>query len=460
MKKSMFLYALLALFSFASCTKDHPQASDIKKEVKITASIVNVSSLGKTTTRASNNQWDTGDAIGVFMKKAGTPLNGTDLATNVKFTNSNVNAFTCDPTNKIYFPFNKEAVDFIAYYPYKPLTDGITYQVDVSNQSDISAIDLMYSNNVTNTNSTVTSVGLQFEHQLTKVVLKINQNNTGVDLTDLTAKITNLATKAPFSLVDGTLGTSTNVADVAFNYNSTTNTASAILLPETDLTNKSIVITLGGVNYSYPLANSTVITSFDKSVKCEYNITLQAGQGPLIEGVTATIKDWITKSDDIVVEEEPADTPTGPDANPGGDSGDPTEGNQEEGDGSKENPYTITQALQMEPVRGVWIKGYIVGHYLSNKESFVNSVEGARIANIALAFSPDETEYQKTFPVDILSVKLAGENFQENLNLKNNPDLFKKMVYLQGNIEDNIPSTPSRGLKITIGAIIDGEEIK
>lgn len=456
MKKSMFyLYALLALFSFASCTKDHLQESDMKKEVKITASIVEVSSLGNTT-RASNNQWDEGDAIGVFMKKAGSSLNGTDLATNVKFTNTIESAFTCDPTNKIYFPFNKEAVDFIAYYPYQPLTDVLTYQVDVSSQSDISAIDLMYSNNVTNVNSTAASVGLQFEHQLTKVVLNINQNNTGVDLTGLTAKITNLKTKALFSLVDGTLSTSTDVADVVFNFNSTTNTPSAILLPETDLSNKSIVITLGGVNYSYPLSNSTEITSFDKSVKCEYNITLQAGQGPLLEGVTATIKDWTTVSDDIVVEEQPADTPSDPDTNPE-DGDDTTEGNQEEGDGTKENPYTITQALQMEPVTGVWIKGYVVGAYKEKKiESFVNDDSSGLAHTLALAQTSQEAGYKKILPIDLIETAFDSS---KSLQLKYNKSIFKKEIFLRGDLGD-IFYGGVFGLKKIDVAIIDGVEIK
>ena len=111
-----------------------------------------------------------------------------------------------------------------------------------------------------------------------------------------------------------------------------------------------------------------------------------------------------------------------------------------EGDGTKENPYTIQDAQKISSTRNVWIKGNIVGFYSgSNYTSFVPGKENASASNIALAAAPAETDAAKTVPV-----QLSTAAVREALNLKDNPSLLGKSVLIKGDVE---PYFGAPGLK-------------
>jgi hypothetical protein len=462
----LFISAFVLLF-YSSCLQDHPNELDVKKEVIISAYIESTSQPNKAKTRAVDASWMSGDAIGVFMKDAGNVLSDQALAENVKFTTDGSSVFSCASADKIYFPFNKGNVDFISYYPYSDSLDGLKYNVDVSNQDSQESIDLLYSNNIKDVNSDNVAINLNFAHQLTKLVLNISENNTGKDLNNFSAKITNVNTNATFSLVDGSLNITSAPIDVSFNLNVTGNIAEAIVLPDNDLTNKALVITIDGTTYTYDLSKSTTITSFEKTKKCEYNITLKTGQGPTLEGVTATITDWATVSENITADEVPSTEGTSS-ATSNEDDITPTEGDTNkpreeapeeyfEGDGSKETPYNITQALQLNAMNKVWIKGYVVGIYKNSKEdSFIGAVSGGREFTLALAFSPEETDFEKIFPVDFTETN--SDALVNKLKLWNNTSIFKKEIYLKGNIGFWYTHTATLGLLAPTNAIIDGVE--
>lgn len=439
MKKSFsLLAAIVLLLSYSSCSQSDPIEENVRKEVRISASFKNLSGDAKVTTRAANNAWQSGDAIGVFMKTAGAVLVQPALSENTKYITTGLSSFTAATEyEKLYYPFDKSNVDFISYYPYTTSLSGLNYEVNVADQTDLSAIDLLYSNNVKGVNSTSESVNLSFAHQLTKVVLKISTNYTGKDLATLSAKITNVNTKASFSLVDGSIGTGSEPKDVLFTVNSAGAVAEAILLPDNDLTDNKIVITLGGTSYSYPLSSSTIITSFEKSQQCEYTITIEPTHGPILEGVTAEITDWTTETDSITVVEDPSETsPEEGTTDPEGVNPpvDPGEGDDiVVGDGTQDNPYSIAQARQLKvaaETKDVWVKGYIVGAYNDKHlKGFTNIENEVGEANLALADKSGETEYQMTFPVDIID--MAG---RDAINLKNNYGNLGKEISLQGDI--------------------------
>ncbi|HBX46727.1 MAG TPA: hypothetical protein DEG28_12705, partial [Porphyromonadaceae bacterium] len=95
------------------------------------------------------------------------------------------------------------------------------------------------------------------------------------------------------------------------------------------------------------------------------------------------------------------------------------------------NPYTVSDAKSRQGGTDVWVKGYIVGYYTGTKyTSFKNNNEDTGCTNIALATSPTETEATNTFPVE-----LKKETIRTALNLKENPENFKKEVIVQGNLE-------------------------
>src|SRR5699024_762499 len=103
MNNFSFLLIVITLLAFSSCMQDHPNELDIKKEVQINAFIT--SSSTNIATRASDQTWDAGDAVGVFMKKATISLSNSALAENAKYVADGSLLFQpATEDDKIYFP--------------------------------------------------------------------------------------------------------------------------------------------------------------------------------------------------------------------------------------------------------------------------------------------------------------------------------------------------------------------
>lgn len=103
-----------------------------------------------------------------------------------------------------------------------------------------------------------------------------------------------------------------------------------------------------------------------------------------------------------------------------------------EGDaGSKENPYTVAYAIANNSGTA-WVKGYVVGWVdgmtLSSGATF--NGEATSNTNLLIADTPDETELSKCMPV-----QLPSGSVRNALNLKDNPTLYKKQVFLNGSLE-------------------------
>ena len=441
------LLAIVVLLSLSACMQDHPNASDVRKEVKVSASIDGAQSQS-VKTRATNNSWEAGDVIGLFMKKSDEVLTTSALALNAKYATNNGNSSfnAVDESNKIYFPFHNEEVDFIAYYPYKETLSDLSYPVDVSDQSDLSKIDLMYSNDAKKINSTSENVKLTFFHQLSNIILNISMIDApeDEDLSELNVKITDVNTKASFSLVDGTLSSEAEPKSVSFNVSTDGKTAQAILLPNESLTNSCLVFTTKESSYSFDLSQAS-IDSLNMSTKYTFNVTLKPGQVE-IEGITTTIEDWTNGgSKDITADEVKSENSSTDDgeSEEGEPSNNPPDGDgaaEEDGslgDGTEENPYNVNQVEDNIGETNVWVYGYIVGYYsISSMENFVYGFDGARDKFIAIAFKPTETNYLKTIQVDL--IEEADSSIKGKINLKDNPTNFKKRVNIYGNIKRDL----------------------
>ncbi len=429
--------ALIGMLCITSCMEDRPNPSDVQKEIKVSATIEG-SITSRANTRASNSTWHDADAIGIFMKyNDEAPLSLSALAINAKYATDGTGIFYATESNQIYFPFNDDKVDFIAYYPHTNSLDGLHYPIDVSNQSSLPDIDLLYSNNSKGISASKGIAELIFKHQLSKVILNISMfDNTQQDLTGLTAQIMNVNTKATFSLIDGTLSDEGDKNNVQFNMSDNGKLAQAILLPASSLDNISLVLTLDSISYSLSLSAAKNITSFDKSTKHTLNVTLKPGEGPEVDSVTATIEDWVDGTkEDFIADEDSTYTPP---RNPVGGNGD-GEGNliggeddQYVGDGSEDYPYSVTQAKEITSENRVWVKGYIVGYYGNSLDNSLN--DGVNNSHfVAIADSSIENEYINTFRIDFWDNMDLGIK----IRLKENPENMSKMAYFYGDIVQN-----------------------
>lgn len=126
---------------------------------------------------------------------------------------------------------------------------------------------------------------------------------------------------------------------------------------------------------------------------------------------------------------------------------------EEIGDGTEEEPLTVSKAVKKGSSTGAFVKGYIVG-YIWGTKADVGAVFGAPdtatvASNILFAESADETSVSKCMPV-----QLPVGAVRTALNLKDNKGMYKKEVTLYGTIEKYFGNT---GMKQVSYAIADGQ---
>lgn len=290
--QNILLATAMTLFIMSSsCKKDEtttpPVVGPGAKAVTFSSSI-----NGLVKTKALNDAWESNDEIGVFMK-TGTGLTNI-LAANKAYKTNGDGEFNPSATNQtIFFPEDGKTVDFIAYYPLKSTLNGNVYPVDINNQSNQAAIDLLYSNNAIGLTKTNPSANLVFSHQLSKIEFNVKKGEGVNDLNGLSVNIAGLNTKANFDLATGSLSDASQTADLSAKIGSKNSvvTAEAILLPVFDAAGTQITFTLPGGKFKLSLPANT---KFEQGKKYVYDIELRNGPSgtPVALALRATINNW------------------------------------------------------------------------------------------------------------------------------------------------------------------------
>lgn len=246
---------LLPMMVFAACNNDVDEESiSTRTEFKFSSVLEELQ-----TTRAAGTAWNADDYVGVYMIKAGTSLSEENIvagAANKKYVTAsgdgNFQAYNEDQT--IYYPEDGTKVDFIACYPYKENLSGFSYPINLADQSDQPAIDLLYSNNATQMDLN-SKDSLHFSHRLTRMVLDIKSVDGNENLEGLAVKLNGFKSTGSFSLVDGSLtmaeeSKSEIGAKVSVAENGSA-VAEIILLPESDLSGATIEFSLPSAEKPY-----------------------------------------------------------------------------------------------------------------------------------------------------------------------------------------------------------------
>lgn len=403
MKCSTFIVPLVC-FILLSCEGEIIDPLRVSKCVQLNAEIKGMK------TRMSGSVWEEGDAIGVYMMKAGVVLDASALGMNVEYVyNDSTSDFAPEnPSDSLYFPFNGSNVDFIGYYPHREDITGLTFPVDLTVQSNQAAIDLLYSENATGKNMSNPNVSLQFTHQLTKIVLQISHYR-GIDLSGLSVILTQVATESSFNLVNDSLSASSGVKDITLEVNNDGTTAEGILLPGTDLSESHLWFILADDQaYHIPLAG-LLTNPLVQSTRYLFNVTLYTNEEPVIS--TGEITDWISGPSQAVTAERTEDNP-------------PTI------KGSRSDPYTVAQASINQGMTDVWVKGYIVGAFDGSISKFVTDTTTSKVyTNIALADLATETDEANMLPVNITLTSLKNA-----LNIVDNPGNIGRQVMIKGDL--------------------------
>ena len=266
--KNLQIFTLTLLVFFGSaCRKDNtPEIQDQTRTAVQFSSAIN----GQIKTKATDNSWDQGDVIGVFMKN-GTGLDNVQSSNKTYTTTGDGEFKPLNSEQNIYYPIDGSTVDFIAYYPYSETLTNNTYGVDVNDQSKQAAIDLLYANNAVGLSKTNANANLIFTHQLAKVEIAV-KNGAGVaDLNGLAVNISGVKTTANFDLATGALTATGSAASLAAHtaVKSGATIVEAILVPTTDESETKVVFALGTKTFTWTLPAST---KFEQGKKYIYEV--------------------------------------------------------------------------------------------------------------------------------------------------------------------------------------------
>lgn len=293
MKISNLLYmGALSTLALMSCTNNDDNSEWYGSEGIVFTTAIQ--------SRVSGNTWNANDEVGIYMMNAGSGIEAA-TAQNKKYIAQTNGTLTAAPGNGIYLPESGN-VDFIAYYPYTTSVSGNKLAVNVSDQSNPAAIDLIYSNGTKGVAATTsTTIRLGFTHQLTKVTLNVTKDETIETLNGLGVNIKGISTEGEFNLADGTLTATagTNNKDVAMYIDAqgTTATATAIILPtaaSTDQTSLNLTFNLNGQSFTHTISDASI---FEKGTNVSFKAKLSINNGkPVVTIGAATIEDWTEKS--------------------------------------------------------------------------------------------------------------------------------------------------------------------
>lgn len=309
MKISNLLYmGALSTLALMSCTNNDDNSEWYGSEGIVFTTAIQ--------SRVSGNTWNANDEVGIYMMNAGSGIEAA-TAQNKKYIAQTNGTLTAAPGNGIYLPESGN-VDFIAYYPYTTSVSGNKLAVNVSDQSNPAAIDLIYSNGTKGVAATTsTTISLGFTHQLTKVTLNVTKDETIETLNGLGVNIKGVSTEGEFNLADGTLTATagTNNKDVAMYIDAqgTTATATAIILPtaaSTDQTSLNLTFNLNGQSFTHTISDASI---FEKGTNVSFNANLSINNGkPVVTVGNATINNWTGKpSGDINVDFDGGTQPGG-----------------------------------------------------------------------------------------------------------------------------------------------------
>lgn len=120
------------------------------------------------------------------------------------------------------------------------------------------------------------------------------------------------------------------------------------------------------------------------------------------------------------------------------------------GDGSKEKPYTVAQAMLKQGEAGKWVTGYIVGYINTGVTPFTYTyASGTVYSNIIIADAADSKVDADCLPVQMVN----GTAIRTALNVGDNPGNIGKKVTIQGSLEAYF-SVP--GLKSPTDYVLEG----
>jgi len=195
--KTIFM-ATLATAVLTACNNDENDVIDTgSSQATFTAAID-----GQVNTRAFDQTWEAGDAIGISGISGGITYTNVQYITDSDGTSGNFTVGT--QGNEIYYQ-DDNSVTFTAYHPWANLAaDATTITADTRAQASQSDFDFLWSRQTGSKASP--NVQFLFEHKMTKLVLTIQKGNdvSYQEVQDAVLSLRGFKYNGTFNVTDGT----------------------------------------------------------------------------------------------------------------------------------------------------------------------------------------------------------------------------------------------------------------
>ena len=203
--KTIFM-ATLAAAVLTACNNDENNVIDTgSSQATFTAAID-----GQVNTRAFDQTWEAGDAIGISGISGGITYTNVQYITDSDGTSGNFTVGT--QGNEIYYQ-DDNSVTFTAYYPWANLAaDATTITADTRAQASQSDFDFLWSRQTGSKASP--NVQFIFAHKMAKLVLTIRKGD-GVSFQEVQDAVLSLGGfkySGTFNVTDGTTSTADDLA--------------------------------------------------------------------------------------------------------------------------------------------------------------------------------------------------------------------------------------------------------
>lgn len=282
MKAKTIFMATLAVAVLTACNNDENNVIDTGSSQATFTAAIN----GQVNTRAFDQTWEAGDAIGI----SGT--SGSTVYTNVQYvtTGGNGNFTAGIQGNEIYYQ-NDADVTFTAYYPWTNLAaDATTITADTRAQASQKTFDFLWARQTGSKASP--NVQFIFTHKMTKLVLTIRKGD-GVsfqEVQDAVLSLRGFKYNGTFNVTDGTAtATGDNLtADWTFAGNSTETGYNAPLSKDDAAETVSYTLILFPQEFSSPLPITATLTGMQS-----FSATLDFTAANVDAGDTDAKNEWV-----------------------------------------------------------------------------------------------------------------------------------------------------------------------
>ena len=281
MKAKIIFMATLAAAVLTACNNDENNVIDTgSSQATFTAAID-----GQVNTRAFDQTWEAGDAIGI----SGT--SGSTAYTNVRYVTTGGNGdFTVGTQgNEIYYQ-DDNSVTFTAYYPWANLAaDATTITADTRAQASQSDFDFLWSRQTGSKASP--NVQFIFAHKMAKLVLTIQKGNdvSYQEVQDAVLSLGGFKYSGTFNVTDGTTSTADDLATGwTFAGNTSETGYNAPFVPNATAESVSYTLILFPQEFSSPLPITATLTGMQS-----FSATLDFTAANVDAGDTDAKNEWV-----------------------------------------------------------------------------------------------------------------------------------------------------------------------